>query len=50
MPKFPAVVDGADANIGSGCTESGRLALMVGTSGAMRVLWKADSVWVLERL
>jgi gluconokinase len=44
VPWFPAVGDGACSNVGSGCTSSDRLALMVGTSGAMRVLWKADSV------
>jgi len=44
VPWFPAVGDGACSNVGSGCTGNDRLALMVGTSGAMRVLWKADSV------
>ena len=44
VPWFPAVGDGACSNVGSGCTGNERLALMVGTSGAMRVLWKADSV------
>jgi gluconokinase len=43
-PWFPAVGDGACSNVGSGCTGNDRLALMVGTSGAMRVLWKAESV------
>jgi gluconokinase len=43
-PWLPAVGDGACSNVGSGCTNSHRLALMVGTSGAMRVLWKAESV------
>jgi gluconokinase len=43
-PWFPAAGDGACSNVGSGCTTSDRVALMVGTSGAMRVLWKADSV------
>ena len=43
-PWFPAFGDGACSNVGSGCTGSDRLALMVGTSGAMRVLWKAESV------
>jgi gluconokinase len=43
-PWLPAVGDGACSNVGSGCTGSDRLALMVGTSGAMRVLWKAGSV------
>src|SRR5215212_3697949 len=45
-PWLPAVGDGAGSNVGSGCTGSDRLALMVGTSGAMRVLWKADSVQI----
>ena len=44
VPWFPAVGDGACSNVGSGCTGSDRLAIMVGTSGAMRVLWKAGSV------
>jgi gluconokinase len=43
-PWLPAVGDGACSNVGSGCTTSDRLGLMVGTSGAMRVLWKAESV------
>jgi gluconokinase len=43
-PWVPAAGDGACSNVGSGCTGSARLALMVGTSGAMRVLWKAESV------
>lgn len=50
VPWFPAVGDGACSNIGSGCTRRDRLALMVGTSGAMRVLWKADAVEVPEQL
>ncbi len=44
VPWIPAAGDGACSNVGSGCTRSDRLALMVGTSGAMRVLWKAKSV------
>ena len=47
---FPAVGDGACSNIGSGCTTKERLALMVGTSGAMRVLWEADSAEAPENL
>src|SRR5258706_55592 len=35
---FPAIGDGAANNIGAGCVDSGRAALMIGTSGAMRVL------------
>lgn len=44
VPWFPPVGDGACSNVGSGCVTDDRLALMVGTSGAMRVLWKAESV------
>src|SRR5215211_6868846 len=44
VPWFPASGDGACSNVGSGCTTSDRLALMVGTTGAMRVLWKAESI------
>ena len=35
---FLPVADGAANNIGSGCTTKGQAALMVGTSGAMRVV------------
>ncbi|MEO6392251.1 MAG: gluconokinase [Pyrinomonadaceae bacterium] len=36
---FPALGDGAANNIGAGCVTRERAALMIGTSGAMRVLW-----------
>jgi gluconokinase len=35
---FPAIGDGAANNIGAGCVSPQRIALMIGTSGAMRVL------------
>jgi gluconokinase len=38
VPWFPAIGDGAAANIGSGCTSPDRIALTVGTTGAMRVV------------
>ncbi len=38
VPWFPAIGDGAAANIGSGCTSPDRVALTIGTSGAMRVV------------
>jgi gluconokinase len=38
VPWFPAVGDGAAANVGSGCTGHDRIALTLGTSGAMRVM------------
>ncbi|MFN8006486.1 MAG: gluconokinase [Terriglobia bacterium] len=37
VPWLPALGDGACSNIGSGCVDSKRIALMVGTSGAMRI-------------
>lgn len=46
LPWMPAVGDGACSNVGSGCVTPEMVALMVGTSGAMRVCWQADSVKV----
>jgi gluconokinase len=37
VPFFLAVGDGAAANVGSGCVSPARVALTVGTSGALRV-------------
>lgn len=42
IPWVAAVGDGACSNVGSGCSTPDRLALMVGTSGAMRVMGKTD--------
>ena len=36
---FPAIGDGAANNIGSGCVSNQRAALMIGTSGALRVAY-----------
>lgn len=38
VPFFLAVGDGAAANVGSGCVTTDRVALTVGTTGAMRVV------------
>lgn len=38
VPWVPALGDGACSNLGSGCTGPERAALMVGTSGALRVV------------
>ncbi len=38
IPWFPAIGDGAAANVGSGCTAHDRVALTVGTTGAVRVV------------
>jgi gluconokinase len=35
---FPAVGDGAASNVGSGCVDTGHIALNVGTSAALRVV------------
>ena len=37
-PFFLAVGDGVGANLGSGCTDNRRIALTIGTTGAMRVV------------
>jgi gluconokinase len=42
VPWFPAVGDGAASNVGSGCTSAERIAINVGTSGAMRVVTEED--------
>src|SRR5205809_613053 len=61
VPWFPALGDGGCSNVGSGCVSPRRIALMVGTSGAIRVvggtpdapvvpgLWcyRVDSRWPL---
>jgi gluconokinase len=39
---FPAIGDGAANNIGAGCTTSEHATLMIGTSGAMRVMFAGD--------
>lgn len=38
VPWFPAIGDGAAASVGSGCTGHGRMALTLGTTGAIRVI------------
>ena len=50
VPWWPAVGDGACSNIGSGCVSASRTALMVGTSGAMRVMWPADAFTIPDGL
>jgi gluconokinase len=38
VPWFPAIGDGAAANVGSGCTGPSRVAISVGTTSAVRVV------------
>lgn len=44
VPWFPAIGDGAAANIGSGCTDLSTWAVTIGTSSAMRVLAPPERV------
>jgi gluconokinase len=44
---FPAIGDGAANNIGAGCVTPDRATLMIGTSGAMRVMFAGDPPTVL---
>ena len=50
LPWFPAWGDGACSNIGSAATNANRIAINVGTSGAMRVAVQADQVAIPEGL
>ncbi|MBA3825176.1 MAG: gluconokinase [Ktedonobacterales bacterium] len=38
VPWYPALGDGATANVGSGCLDASRVAISVGTSSALRVI------------
>jgi gluconokinase len=38
LPWFGALGDGAAANVGSGCTRADRIALSIGTTGALRTI------------
>jgi len=50
IPWMPALGDGACSNVGAGCATGDRAALMVGTSGAMRVCFAADAVAIPDGL
>jgi gluconokinase len=39
---YPALLDGACSNFGAGCLTRSRAALMVGTSGAVRVVYESE--------
>ncbi len=43
IPFFPAIGDGATANVGSGCIDATALSVTIGTSGAVRVVLPAGS-------
>jgi gluconokinase len=42
IPTFPPLGDGACSNLGAGCTTPDRAALMIGTSGAYRVVREGE--------
>ena len=42
IPWCPPVGDGACNSLGSGCSSADRIAVMLGTSGALRAAWKAE--------
>jgi len=46
VPWFPAIGDGAAANVGSGAIGPNRMALTLGTSGAMRLIVPGDETEV----
>ncbi|MDX2269367.1 MAG: gluconokinase [Bryobacter sp.] len=50
IPWFPAIGDGAANNIGCGCDEPREFALMVGTTGAMRVVFETPQLETPEGL
>jgi gluconokinase len=39
---YPALIDGACSNLGAGCVGKARAALMIGTSGALRILYETE--------
>jgi len=50
IPWVPAIGDGAASNLGSGCATDRRIAINLGTSGAIRVLWRAARVQIPPEL
>ncbi len=50
LPWFPGWGDGAMSNVGSGCVEQGQVAMMVGTSAAMRTIWETTDFTIPPRL
>ncbi len=50
LPWVPASGDGACSNVGSGAVDTDRIAINIGTSGAMRVAVRAGSVDIPEGL
>ncbi len=49
-PWFPGWGDGATSNVGSGCVTKRQIAVMVGTSAAMRAVWPARQIVIPRQL
>lgn len=47
VPWLPPLGDGGTSNVGAGCTTRERAALMVGTSGALRVVWEPEGPFAI---
>lgn len=43
VPWLPAIGDGAASNVGAGCLVAERIAVMVGTSAAVRAAWRGPA-------
>jgi len=50
VPWYPGWGDGATSNVGSGCATWDRIALMVGTSAAMRAVWQTRRIAIARQL
>ena len=50
VPWFPGWGDGATSNVGSGCVTKQQIAVMVGTSAAMRAVWPAKRIAIPHEL
>lgn len=44
IPWYPALGDGAAANVGAGCVGTDRIAMTIGTSAAMRLIVPSDTI------
>lgn len=44
IPWFPAKGDGACSSIGAGCMDDSMIALMIGTSGSIRIVWEEGHI------
>ena len=50
VPWVPAIGDGAAGNLGSDCSTAESVAINLGTSGAIRVLWESEKIGIPPEL